>query len=325
MGNYSIKQLHKENFDLLIPLMMDCFGMNTDIEYFKWKFVNNPAGQVIGYFAQCNDTGEVAAYYGVIPEIYMIDGKKKTIFQSCDTMTHSKHRRKGLFKKLANFCYDQLRAEGKLFIIGFSGRMSTPGFLKFGWKHIFDMKYYFIPRLFILPFLGNIKGRKEYHIREITDYGMIENLILDSNQSERNHSLKTLEIFRWRVSNPRIDYKTRALWNGHEYQSYVTYYIENQKIFLFDFYYKNKSAFKALIKDLKKEVKADRFKGIVSYVKSKSEFSKALKGVGFISNNFSKGPLSEKGPFILLAENDDLMMYSHPDRWLISAFDHDSM
>ena len=113
MNNYNIRKLANNEFYLLIPLMKDCFGMDVNIEYFEWKFVKNPAGFVEGYIA-VSDEGEIAAYYGVIPEIYIINGKPTTIYQSCDTMTHSKHRRKGLFQKLALHCYECLKNENKL-------------------------------------------------------------------------------------------------------------------------------------------------------------------------------------------------------------------
>src|SRR4051812_15245250 len=107
MSDYSIRKLEPSEFHLLIPLMKDCFGLSVDIDYFRWKFLDNPAGSFIGFVAE-TDSGEVAAYYGVIPEQYVIKGVQRLIYQSCDTMTHSSHRRKGLFQKLATYCYDYL-------------------------------------------------------------------------------------------------------------------------------------------------------------------------------------------------------------------------
>src|SRR6185295_2076359 len=147
MPDYLIRKLESDEFDLLIPLMKDCFGMDVDTGYFRWKFLENPAGSFIGFIAVEPDTQEVAAYYGVIPEAFMISGEKKKIYQSCDTMTHSRHRRKGLFQKLAIHCYDFLRENNELFVIGFSGAQSTPGFLKFGWKAPFYFANLFVPRI----------------------------------------------------------------------------------------------------------------------------------------------------------------------------------
>ena len=100
MHNYSIKKIEKDNFHLLIPLMKDSFGMDVNVDYFIWKYLKNPSGDFIGFVAE-DEFGEIGAYYGVIPEMFWVHGEKKTIFQSCDTMTHSNHRRRGLFKMLA--------------------------------------------------------------------------------------------------------------------------------------------------------------------------------------------------------------------------------
>jgi hypothetical protein len=147
MNEYTIKKVEAADFNLLIPLMQNCFGMNVDIDYFRWKYIDNPAGQFLGFIA-VDSKGEVGAYYGVIPELYAIHGEEKKIYQSCDTMTHSAHRRKGLFQMLAKHCYNYLAERNELFVIGFGGGQSTPGFLKFGWKHIFDIHYYFYLRSF---------------------------------------------------------------------------------------------------------------------------------------------------------------------------------
>ena len=97
MSEYTISKLDPENFQVLLPLMKDCFGMDVNIDYFKWKFLENPAGPFIGFTAVCNKTDEVVAYFGFIPESYKMDGIDKIIFQAHDLMTHSNHRRKGLF------------------------------------------------------------------------------------------------------------------------------------------------------------------------------------------------------------------------------------
>ena len=319
MTKYQIKKINKGEFDILIPLMLDCFGMHVDIEYFKWKFLDNPAGVVEGYVA-LSDTNEVAAYYGVIPEYYSVNGEVKTIYQSCDPMTHSSHRRKGLFKKLALHCYNELKVQNKLFVIGFSGIMSTPGFIKFGFKQLFNMKYYFI---FNVPSVFPIQKNENVHI--LTDINELESAILNSNVSSKVHSHKTLEVFKWRVSNPSYSYKFLAFHDGNCYSSYLCYYELDDKIILFDFFFSTTAIGKKLIKSLKKIMKDNRMKGIISFVQENSYFSQVLKNVGFWNNPFSKGPLSTKVPFIFYANENDLSSYEASDQWLVNSFDHDAM
>ena len=320
MSDYTIQKLKNDEFHLLIPLMKDCFGMQVNIQYFEWKFIHNPAGFVEGFIAVAAD-GEVAAYYGVIPEVYMINGKKTTIYQSCDTMTHSNHRRKGLFQKLALHCFDQLKNENRLFVIGFGGGQSTPGFIKFGCVQVFKMRTYFYPRIF--TFIQFSRGK---NIELVNDFTLIEDLVLKSNITTVIHAHKTPESFKWRLSNPLYDYKVLAYKTAEgKYSSYVCYYVTDNKIFLFDFYFENSKSSNALMGYLKKLVSKFKYKAIISFLQEDSAYSKSLKKAGFISNPFEKGPLAEKVPFIFYTNKAELEKYNDKNCWLVNAFDHDAM
>lgn len=326
MEEYTFRKLNNSEFDLLIPLMMDCFGMDVDINYFKWKYLDNPAGEFMGFVAISNKN-EIGAYYGVIPELYSIEGEIKTIYQSCDTMTHSSHRRKGLFKKLANLCYAYLEQSDKLFIIGFGGAQSTPGFLKFGWVNPFSIRYYFFPKIFssILKFTFQLKPDKHLLVRDV-DVSEVKELLYQSNSAGLIHSVKTGQIFKWRISNPRHEYKlTGCINNSEEVTGYICYYITDNKIFLFDYAFKTKMDGRVLIKGLKKTILNNELKGIVAFCQQNSYYSKMLKGLGFISNPFKKGPLSEKTPFIFFAGKEKMERYNDPLKWLINSFDHDAL
>ncbi|MEO6830706.1 MAG: GNAT family N-acetyltransferase, partial [Chitinophagaceae bacterium] len=160
--SYTIRKVEPNELALLLPLMKDCFGMEVDVSYFQWKFLDNPAGSFVGFAAFHEESGDCAGYYGVIPEQYVVDGKPSIIFQSGDTMTHSKHRRQGLFFKLATACYQYLEAQSNLFVIGFGGGQSTPGLEKLGWRHLFPIRYFGIPRLVCTAYKGldKITGKK---------------------------------------------------------------------------------------------------------------------------------------------------------------------
>jgi hypothetical protein len=316
---YSIFKLSENEFEILIPLMKDCFGMNVNINYFEWKFKNNPAGFVEGYYVR-HQSGEIAAYYGVIPEYYYVNGEKKIIYQSCDTMTHSNHRRKGLFQQLAIHCYKHLKDSQKLFVIGFGGGQSTPGFIKFGWQEIFKMRYYFYPRLL------NFKQHLRYdEIDEIKIYEIIEHITKLSNSNSLIYSDKSAKIYKWRVSNPLHEYKTIAIkGSSNTYESYLTYYEEIDKIILFDFYVSNKVLGRNLFNFLKSKL-TSKHKGIISFVQEKSISSNMLKSYGFLSNPFSRGPLNERVPFIFYASEDQMNLFRDEKKWQINSFEHDAI
>jgi hypothetical protein len=323
MENYTIHRLEQVDFDCLIPLMQDCFGMEVDISYFKWKYIDNPDGFVRGYYAK-SSTNEIAAYYGVIPQMISYFGEDKLIYQSCDTMTHSKHRRKGLFQLLAKHCYSELEQENQLFIIGFGGTESTPGFLKFGWKHLFNCKNLFYPAFFKNFILKN----NSYTISDcsIHDVKEIKHLI-ESDTKNSIHTKRTIEKYAWRLKNPLHAYKIISLATKQQNStSYLVYYVENNTIQLIDHHFNTVSVGKQLLKHiLTNEKRTQYIKGILAFSQENGNWNLPLKKIGFISNPLAKGPLSYRTPFITFTKKEDYQTLKNCTYWNISPYDHDSL
>jgi len=311
MKEYKIEKLDYNQFDVLIPLMKSCFGLETDIEYFKWKFLDNPAGTFVGFIAK-SELDEVAAYYGVIPERYYIEGEEHTLYQSCDTMTHPEHRRKGLFQKLATHCFDYLKSNSNLNIIGFSGEESTPGFIKFGWSHLFDMRNYFYPKQL------NFQNKPISEVIESESLNVILPLVKKSNSKCSISLIKDESYLIWRYSNPNRRYSFLTL-----DKSFISYYIESKKIFIMDYYFSSSTEAKKLLKQLKYILNLKNLQAIVIFIREKSDDSNQFRSLGFIFNPFKKGPLSYKVPFIVLAEENSRLFNSNS--WLPRAIDHDAM
>ncbi|MBA2726657.1 MAG: GNAT family N-acetyltransferase [Parachlamydiaceae bacterium] len=308
---------------MLIPLVKNCFGLDVSIDYFRWKYLNNPAGHFIGFIAVESETNEVAAYYGVIPQTFFIEGKQKTIYQSCDTMTHSNHRRQGLFKRLALKCYDYLKENQKLFIIGFGGETSTPGFLKFGWKKVFDFRYYFKPNLLCQS--ARFYNDQEKNIFELQEFNKIERLFQQEESEAKIVSKRNVIHFTWRVSNPLYDYKTVYFSKDDKIEGYITFYIHNNKILLFDFIFNSNNSEKSLLLFLSNLVIKNKYKGIVSFCQENGNAVKILSRNKFITNPLNRGPLSNKVPFIFFAEDQVMEKFSEPNFWEIKSYDHDSL
>lgn len=321
MSDYKIEKLDSSRFDVLIPLMNDCFGMNANIDYFKWKFIDNPAGHFVGFIARDGKTNEVAAYYGAIPEDYVIDGEKRKIYQSCDTMTHSRHRRKGLFQKLAVGCYEHLRDNDELFIIGFGGEQSTPGLLKFGWKRAFDFHYLFIPKILCRSVFPS--KYKESDFQTGVAVAHFEHLI-EKNNSARVYSLRDADNFAWRHANPLIKYEVSTFKRDEKIEGYLSFYVRNDKIFVFDFAFSTETSRKALIENLKKRTVAANLSGIVAFCQENGLASRELKRAGFLSNPFGRGPGSQKTPFMFYADDETMREFAAGDCWSVKSFDHDS-
>lgn len=326
MADYVIKKVGIEEFSLLIPLVRDCFGMHVDINYFKWKYIDNPAGSFIGFIAE-DEKGEVGAYYGVIPEAYIVNGEERIIYQSCDTMTHSAHRRKGLFQKLAIHCYEFLRENNKLFIIGFGGGQSTPGFLKFGWRQIFNIQYYFYLRWFRFFDLFFSAGKKVGNkVIEITQNDQIKELFIKITNESDIFSKKKFEQFNWRISNPLHGYKVLASRadDQSEYNGYLVYYLTDKDVFLFDFYAEDKKCENLLMKKIKEILIKQKKRSVLTFCQVNSGFSKRISRHLFFRNKLKKGPLASITPFIVYSDTENLSMMEKA-KWDIMPYDHDAL
>ncbi len=322
-GTYTISQIGIKDFELLIPLMKDCFGLDVNTDFFNWKYKQNPSGEFIGFIATA-ENGEVGAYYGVIPETYVVDGVQKVIYQSCDTMTHSAHRRKGLFQLLANHCYDYLRQQDKFFIIGFGGKMSLPGFLKFGWREVTMVQQVFYPAVFTslkLPLAD-----KRHVVEKITDVSLVGHLLEKSNSHTVIHSLKNLNIFNWRLANPLHDYQLYVAKNAEgNVEGYISYYFERDKIYIFDLYSDSRAAEKALLNFVKKELVAKQAKVMQVLCSRNSYLCKALRRNGFITSPFKKWPERLSQSIIFFSTEEKMNKYDSPDCWNFTPFDHDTL
>lgn len=309
MEEYNISKLDESDFYKLIPLMQNAFGLSVNIDYFKWKFLQNPAGKFIGYIAIKTQTNEVAAYYGVIPERYNLNGESILLYQSCDTMTHSSHRRKGLFQKLALKCYEDLRNENKLKLYGFGGNQSTPGFFKMGWKLHSTFIITTIPSFLCFSTKSNSVIFKSDINEEIIKFIHYQNFKIKTLKKELDKDYLT-----WKFKNPLFKYFYIYIKKVNKIESLIIYKIENNLLVIIDIF--GNKDIRKLIRFIKNKVVEFKLKGILFYLNKKNRF-KYMK-FGFLFNPLKIGPLSDKIPFITLSDkklND----------WLPNMIEHDAI
>jgi hypothetical protein len=149
-GDYIIRPFTYDQFSHLSYLYENAFREKVATGFLEKKYNTEPFGAgVIGFLAYTR-SGEPAAYYGIFPLTMMYNGKRVLAAQSGDTMTHSHHRGRGLFVKLAALTYEKAAEEGIAFVYGFPNRQNSyGGLMKLNWTHNGDLKKYsiFVPAL----------------------------------------------------------------------------------------------------------------------------------------------------------------------------------
>ena len=137
--------------------------------YFRWKYIDNPAGSAIGFEARDGKT--IAGFYGAMPEVWNVNGKPVTLFQSMDTMTDPDYRGRGLFVDLANLTMKAIADEHSGWMIGFPGHTSIGGFVgKLGWKDIAHVRILFSLRQ-ILSLSSMIRSSPDYDLERVYQAG----------------------------------------------------------------------------------------------------------------------------------------------------------
>src|ERR1700722_6997950 len=139
--DYYYEDFTNSHYSQFNVLYQNAFKKKLTFGEFCNRFDTKSRGlNFIGFIAFHRPTGQAAAFYGVFP-LTMFDGDLKFLAAvSGDTMTHSKHRKKGLFVNLAMLTFEKCKKSGIQFIYGLPNAQSYYGFVtRLGWHHVNDL------------------------------------------------------------------------------------------------------------------------------------------------------------------------------------------
>lgn len=122
---YRFERLSDHNIEDLKILYKDAFHEDRPSEYTKSKFNTAALGGHYFAFIAYDQNNFPSAFYAIFPFQVQIDGQMYLGGQIADLMTHSQHRRKGLYYKLANHTHAFVKENGMKFIIGVSYGMNN--------------------------------------------------------------------------------------------------------------------------------------------------------------------------------------------------------
>ena len=140
MSEYIFERLRDEHLPKLVPLFKDAFGKDITVDRIKNKFdtLKYALKKHIAFVALNTVNEEIIALYILFPSLIYYKGEYYLSAQVGDLMTHSEHRRKGLFVKLAELTHDLAKSEGVKFIytFPFGNNLSYKGFVnRLGFTH----------------------------------------------------------------------------------------------------------------------------------------------------------------------------------------------
>jgi hypothetical protein len=149
---YSIVRLSRDNLADVAKLHKEVYGASAPADHFPQKYDTAYTGVEYAGFIAYNTDKIPVAYYGVIPCFIQYQDKIILAAQSADTMTHPKHRYKGMFVDLSKKTFELCRELAIRLIFGFPNQNSYHGAInKLGWKMTGAMNCFTIP-VKTLPF-----------------------------------------------------------------------------------------------------------------------------------------------------------------------------
>jgi len=295
-----------DNLERLSEIFFECFGIRVGKDYFNWKYLGNPAGEVVAFEAVNSSNREIAAFYGIIPEKYMVHGKEMVVYQSMDTMTHPRYQKRGLFIKLANITYDYAaERDGKLYLLGIPGMSSFPGFVnKLAWINSCNFSYLFSHRAMLTGY-GLLRPSGGISLQPIDSFdASADEFFANKENSKPIYKVYNKEVLNWKVTN-------------HPFQKFRSFKILQQgamigllivlpegdkvKVFYCDFL-KNEQR-KYLNAVMRKLARYVPFKYVYTWENTDAEMNRAYRKAGFLVNRRAKGPFTYKVPFIVHARD----------------------
>ncbi|MHA1995611.1 MAG: GNAT family N-acetyltransferase [Candidatus Hodarchaeales archaeon] len=307
----------------IIELFKNSFQVATSIDYWNWRFRDNPTGKIA--IKLMWDKDFLAGHYAVSPIHLNYFGMKIDTALSNMTMTHSKYWGKGIFPKLADALYSDLAVNTE-FIWGYPNENSHYSFVKkLKWVDIYQIPMFSfthgsIPRKLKVT---NNKG----HIEKINTFDTrFDTFWNDFILSKKNISVyRSSDYLNWRfIQNPVNRYHVRAYLEEETLKGYLIHkFYKNDKgeieVDIVDFQVQSPEVFGILLNSLFDEIEENPPNRINTWLNPSEEIFLTLEKIGFRST----APITFLGAFNLKKESQTFENILKFSNWSIRMSDSD--
>lgn len=169
-----LRALRRESADL--EQFRRCFEKNgptsRTLGSLEWQYFGNTTSRLLVDLATTEDESRIAAVYATLPGWMRIEGARRLVVQSLDTMTDSEFRGRGLFVTLAKRTFARASEEGAALVYGFPNGNSAHGFFqKLGWTSVAPIP--FLIRPLRLPYIADRLTRGRLPKRFVPDFPLL--------------------------------------------------------------------------------------------------------------------------------------------------------
>jgi GNAT superfamily N-acetyltransferase len=216
---------YKDNLLQIIGLFAKCFGRQGELDFFKWRYLNNPVKEILVNVEL--DANVIIANYSASPCMMSIGGHKYKTAMSMTTMTHPAYSGKGIFTLLAEQLYQYMQEQQYVIIWGFPNNNSHRTFAsKLKWIDIYE-----IPTMQLRDI-----PRKNDEILLPTDNNFDLNYTQAQNLGNLIHVVKDQTYLKWRyANNPANQYTNFVITDGDVVNSFCVLKAYGKQIDVVDF------------------------------------------------------------------------------------------
>lgn len=264
---FTFRKYKEEDKEQIIKLLNHLwkFSDNEKINYFDWKYTQNPyTHDPMGFVAL--DGNKIVAFRGYMVQPLYYKGTSFLNAALADTVTDPNYRRKGLFSKITKYSIQELDKDNnyKVSSNSSSGGPTLNGYLKLGWIPLSQRNQLFS---FSLNSLNTKKDVNQFpreiiqNINEtitISDIPKISEMTLLAEKKSEKDTIsikKDSTYLKWRLSNPNANYLYAYYYKNRKLEAYIILKeIDHRKYDIIDYEFTEKVQIKILLKTIHKEL-----------------------------------------------------------------------
>lgn len=285
-NNWICRDYKKGDEVRILDLFEKVFGRKMTLDFWQWRFVENPFGK--GIIKLLFDNNLLIGHYAVMPIVVQVkDFLVKAVF-SMTTMTHPDYQGKDIFTFLAKETYREAQKRGFRFVYGFPNKNSYHGFVKkLNWEDLGKMTILY-KEMETDSFTPILQSSNVY---EIENFDNAVDLLW--NRIKENYCVivpQTKDFLNWRfIENPNVNYKIYAIKNGEGISGYVVlklYRHENEEIgHIVDILGINDGIIEKLLQASYNYFLKNNIKKISSWMQDSYFYSQLMEKEGFVRKN----------------------------------------
>jgi GNAT superfamily N-acetyltransferase len=197
-----IKKFKAGDEKAILDLFKLAFNKEMSMEYWKWRFQDNPFSDE--FMIHLMWEGDLlVGHYAVSPVEMVVNGDVEKTALSMTTMTHPEYNGRGIFTQLSSSLYNELKDEHEYAMVwGFPNNNSHYAFIKnLKWKNLATIPMLSLKALNLKKIETEVTFKKHSNFTES----------FSQKLSSVNKAVKinrTAKYLNWRyVANPSADYK----------------------------------------------------------------------------------------------------------------------